>query len=674
MISVSKAGLNLIYRRAIFANRAVCRGYYNELRYGMYTNLNMSQPSRLLSEKRYSSSSSSTGLSDRKTATTPASKHSNPKDILNLIKLAKPEAKLFGAALGCLVITSGVSMMFPSVIGKIIDSCTNDIHSNTISLFDGVEVTSYTFYIGLGCIFVVGSFANYGRILILRRIGENVIKRLRVSLVSNLLRQKMVFWDMHKSGDLISRIVNDVTIISRSISQNLNDGLRSMISGLVGLTMMFLISSKLTCYMILVIPPLALLALVLGKRLKSVSKLIQQQLGNLTKIIEQQFHSVKTIQSFNKEYREIGLFTHQATELYKLSMEEARISGYFYATTGFIGNSTIILLLIIGVNMIKTGQITLGDLSSFLMYGIYTGSSVFQLSNFYTELMKGVGASERVLSLLGESKVESARELSTNVADSVDLNGEIHFRNLSFKYPSRPEVNIFNDLDLKIAKNSHVCLVGPSGCGKSSIVSLLLRFYDIPKSSKIIINGQDISQISLQQLRTHIGYVQQEPVLIAGTIKQNLLYGLDEESASKISEEHLHHVIEITNCSFVYNLPHKLETLVDSSTNTTLSGGQKQRLAFARAIMNDPDILVLDEATSALDSASEAAIHKIFKERSAQGKTIISIAHRLSTIRMAEECIVFNGKGEVIERGNISMLLNKTDSELNKLLRNNQHI
>ncbi|GAV27771.1 hypothetical protein PMKS-001239 [Pichia membranifaciens] len=616
-------------------------------------------------------------------------------EIIELLKLLKDEWSTLLFAMLCLCFSSAVSMLFPTIVGKIIDTAKPDGESNegdedlgNFKVPKSIDIMSYeipinVFYGSLICIFAVGSMANFGRILLLRKVGERIMAKLRVDIERNIFYQSSKFWDKYKSGDLISRLVNDSTVVTRSVTQNVSDGLRSTISGFVGVAMMLTISVKLTGYMFMIFPVLLFIALVFGRRVKKVSREIQQQLGSLTKVSEEQFSFVKTIQSFNNENYEVSKFKKEVTKLYNLSVYEGKLNGYFYSGNGFIGNSFLVCLLSVGVWMVRQGELSIGELSSYLMYTIYSASSVYSLSNFYSELMKGVGASERVFELL-----KLKPDIDPYVGKKASADGDIIFKNIKFHYPTRTNHQVFDGLNLVLNKGDHVCLVGPSGCGKSTVTQLLLRYYD-PNSGKIYVNGNDLSELSLANFREQVGIVQQEPMLFSGTLKENIVYGKRDAS-----DDDVRRVCDLANCTtFINNFPDKLETKIGAK-GAQLSGGQKQRIALARTlllgaevsekvkrnmsnldvfgedgeILLGPSILILDEATSALDAHSEEAIKKTLQLRHKAGLTTVSIAHRLSTINMSNRVIVFSQHGNIVADGSFTQMISNPTSELNKLL------
>lgn len=596
------------------------------------------------------------------------SKASGWKDIKRLFRLAKPESKAMALALALILISSSVSMVIPSVIGKLMDIAKEGQEEEKEGKEAGEETLVYgltlpQFYTTLGVVFVVGALANVGRIVILKVTGEKLVARLRTRTLKAALQQDCAFLDRNRVGDLISRLSSDASIVSKSLTQNMSDGTRAIIQGAVGFGMMSFISWKMTCVMMLLAPPLAAMALVYGRRIRNLSRALQAAVGGLTKVAEEQLSSTRTIQAYGGEKQAIHHYAKEVRDVFQVGLKEALTSGAFFGLTGFIGNIAMLALLLTGTSMIRSGAITVGDLSSFMMYAVYTGSSLFGLSSFYSELMKGAGAAARVFELNDRQPMI----LPTKGKDPVRLEGKtISFNNVAFAYPTRHEHQIFHNLNLSIKPGEHVCIVGPSGGGKSTVASLLLRFYDVDSGS-ITIGGEDIREFNLRKYRRLLGVVQQEPLLFNGTIIENIIYTVPPKIAS--DETLVGRAIGQANCSaFLSNFPDGLQTIV-GPRGAQLSGGQKQRIALARAFLLDPAVLILDEATSALDSRSEEIVAKTLYARSERGKTTISIAHRLSTIQHSSRVIVLDKSGMVVETGKFDDLIARPDSQLNQLLR-----
>lgn len=565
--------------------------------------------------------------------------------------------------------SSAVSMSVPFSIGKILDIATQPEGSK--ELLFGMDIT--TFYIALAAVLATGAAANFGRIIILRIVGERIVARLRSQLYRKTFIQNAEFFDANRVGDLISRLGSDTIIVGKSITQNLSDGLRSIVSGAAGFAMMGWVSIKLTGILAVIGPPVAIAAFIAGRSLRNISRKIQKNLGTLTKVAEERLGNVRTAQAFAGEVQEAGRYNRQIKRIFALGKKEAIVAASFYGSTGLMGNLTIIAVLYVGGSMVKSGAITIGELSSFLMYTAYAGGSMVGLSGFWGEMMKGVGAASRLFELQDRNPTISP----TKGLPVKSARGPIEFKHVTFSYPTRPAVNIFEDLNFKIEQGTNVAIVAPSGAGKSTVASLLLRFY-IPTDGVITIDGRDITSLNAKQLRRKIGYVGQEPVLFSGTIAENIAYGVPHATRAEIIA-----AARKANCEFISDFvsfpsqlrlpctnvqqPDGLETHV-GARGTQLSGGQKQRIAIARALIKKPDILILDEATSALDAESETLVNQALGKLLQERNTTISIAHRLSTIKRSDRIICISADGRVAEEGTYEQLSSNPDGAFSKLM------
>ncbi|KAL2135354.1 hypothetical protein VTI74DRAFT_8880 [Chaetomium olivicolor] len=574
-------------------------------------------------------------------------------EVWRLIKIARPEVRWLAAAFVLLLISSAVTMSIPFSVGRIMDLSTK-------GSIDEVQIFGLTlrqFFFGLGAILTIGATANFGRIILLRIIGERVVARLRTQLYRRTYVQDAEFFDANRVGDLISRLSSDTVIVGKSITQNLSDGLRALVSGAAGFVMMAWMSPKLTSIIFVMVPPIAVGAVLYGRSIRQLSRQIQKNVGTMVKIAEERLGNIKTSQAFAGEIQEVHRYNNQVRKIFALGRKDALISGTFFASTSWAGNMTILAMLIVGGNLVRSGTMSIGDLTSFMMYTAFAGSSLFGLSGFYSELMKGVGAASRLFELQ-----DRAPSIHQTVGQKVtSAQGPIRFNNVTFAYPTRPAVTIFNGLDFEIPSGSNVCIVGPSGGGKSTVASLLLRFYN-PTSGSITINGVDISKMNVKSLRRRIGMVAQEPVLFSGTIAENIAYGKPTASRAEIIA-----AAKKANCGFISDFPDGLETQV-GARGAQLSGGQKQRIAIARALLKDPDILLLDEATSALDAESETLVNSALAELLKGRSTTISIAHRLSTIKRSDRIIVLSSEGTVAEIGSYAELSADKESAFSKLM------
>lgn len=583
-------------------------------------------------------------------------------EVWRLIRIARPEAKVLSGAFILLLISSAITMSIPFSIGKIMDIATKgkgdavgtEEDAPMEMLFGLSQSTFYGILLG---ILALGAAANYGRIIILRVVGERIVARLRSRLFKQTYVQNAEFFDANRTGDLISRLSSDTIIVGKSITQNLSDGLRALVSGAAGFGLMAWVSLKLTGVLTLLFPPVAIGAFFYGRAIRNLSRKIQKNVGTLTKIAEERLGNVRTSQAFAGEILEVHRYNTQVRKIFDLGLKESLISATFFSSTGFMGNMTILTLLYIGGGMVSSGTITIGELTSFLMYTAYAGSSLFGLSSFYSELMKGVGAASRLFELQDRQP-----SLSPTAGQPVNsARGPIRFENLTFSYPTRPAVKIFRDLDFEIPQGSNVAVVGPSGGGKSTIASLILRFYS-PSEGRILIDGKDITTMNIKSLRRRVGIVSQEPVLFSGSIAENIAYGKPNATRAEIMR-----AARKANCQFISDFPDGLDTSV-GARGTQLSGGQKQRIAIARALVKDPDILILDEATSALDAESETLVNEALASLLKGSNTTISIAHRLSTIKRSDTIICLGSDGRVAEMGPYKELSQRPDGAFTKLM------
>lgn len=456
------------------------------------------------------------------------------REVWRLLKIAKPEVKTLSVAFFLLLISSGITITVPFSIGKIIDAATKED-----GLLFGLKLEH--FCLGMAGLLALGASANYGRIVLLRIVGERVVSKLRSSLFRRTFIQDAEFFDANRTGDLISRLGSDTIIVGKSITQNVSDGLRSMVSAAAALSMMSYVSFKLVGILGIAFPPVAIGAFLYGKAIRNLSRRIQKNLGTLTKIAEERLGNVRTSQAFAGELQEVHRYNTQVRKIFALGKREAFISGRFFSASGFMGNATFLALLYVGSGMVRSGAMSVGDLTTFLMYTGYAGSSVFGLSSFYSELMKGVGAASRLFELQDRNPTISP----TAGQSVVGARGPIEFKDVAFAYPTRPAVNIFDGLTFTIPQGSNVAIVAASGAGKSTVASLLLRFYR-PTRGTITINGRDINEMNAKQLRRKIGFVGQEPVLFSGTIAENIAYGRPLASRQEIVS-----AARQANCQFI---------------------------------------------------------------------------------------------------------------------------
>ncbi|XP_003737308.1 ATP-binding cassette sub-family B member 10, mitochondrial [Galendromus occidentalis] len=568
-----------------------------------------------------------------------STKANTSSEVRRIFSYIGPEKKTLIAAIGLLGVSSFATLVFPFIIGRTIDTINQ-------SATKAKMMENLNFIVAaVGGIVVIGGAANYGRVYLINIASQRITNRIRSAAHSAILKQETAFFDTQKTGELLSRLSSDAAQMGNSLTQNVSDGLRSLLAILGGTGMMVYTSPQLSLVGLSIVPPVAAFAIVYSKKLKKVASNVQSKEALSNGVAEEQFSNIRTVRMFTKESQEIERYSDTLKLVLDARSEEARKRAIFFGTTGATGNIIITSVLYYGGVLMADGLITVGSLSSFLIYAAYVGISMSGLSTFISETMKAIGASQKIWTLIDRQPsvpLNSGKTLE-NVVGCID------FRGVDFRYPTR-DANILSELELRIPAGKVTAVVGPSGSGKSTLAGLILRFYD-PSAGAVFLDGLDITEVNPTSLRSHIGVVSQEPVLFSTTIAQNVAYG----SLKPVSSADIEDALRQANAlDFVRDFPSALDTMV-GERGIMLSGGQKQRIAIARAILRNPRILILDEATSSLDSISERQIQE-FLEQFAAGRTVIVIAHRLSTIRRADNIVVLKG-GRIVEEGLFEDLL-----------------
>lgn len=537
-----------------------------------------------------------------------------------LYALMIPEYKGLVIALSMLLVASCVTLCVPFVVGRLIDF----FSTPTATLPLGLSMTTVAF--GLLGVFALGALARAGSNIMLDLAGVRVVQRMRERTFQSALRQDVAYADKG-AGDTVSRINMDCNMVGGAITTDLADGLRSTVTVIAAASAMFYISTKLTLVMMCVIPPASLGAALYGRFLRNLTNRTQEAVGDMTRTAEERLTppAFRTIAAFNTQGSESRHFNQRVGHIAELQTKEAYASGIFHSGLGFVGNCAVITLLTYGGHLVSLGALTVGDLTSLLMYTAYLGGGVMLMTSFFTSLMKAIGAGTRVFGLMDRvPHIRLDRGTHLDVG-SIDRRGaHIRFDHVHFRYPSRPDVPILCGVDLDIQPGSSVALVGASGAGKSSVHALLLRFYE-PDAGVISLDGRDIREFTPTSLRQVMGVVSQEPTLFEGSIADNIAYG-----TANVTRAQIERAANAAHCTeFIRTLPNGLDTVIGPRE---LSGGQRQRIAIARALVREPSVLLLDEATSALDSASELLVNQAITDIIDAGRTTVWIvAHRLST-------------------------------------------
>ncbi|XP_063707038.1 ATP-binding cassette sub-family B member 10, mitochondrial [Culicoides brevitarsis] len=572
-----------------------------------------------------------------------------------LLALAKNEKWKILAGVSFLFVSSGITMLVPFSLGKILDIIYSAGTDNNEAK-QKLEKLCLT----LCGIFIIGGMANFARVYLFNNASIRITRDLRSKLYKSILNQETAFFDKRSTGELISRLSADVNTVGNSLSVNISDFLRNSVMVGASCTMMYVTSPILSLFSLCVVPCLAGMAIVYGRFVRKITKLFTDEVAQVMKTGEEKISNVKTVKMFGKEGFELKLFNEKLENALKIGYRETKARAIFYGMTGLSGNCIIVSVLYYGGTMVANNELTIGALTSFLLYAAYSAISIGGLSSFYTDINKSIGSATRIWEIMDrEYKIPNV-----GLIPITKPKGLIEFRDVEFSYPTRDNAQILKGFNLTLKSGTRTAIVGRSGTGKSTIASLVLRLYD-PQSGTIKLDGVDIRDLHPQWLRREIGIVNQEPTLFSGTIRENILYGLDSEA--DFNEDLLQRTLKDAHVDeIISKLPDGLETVV-GQRGTTLSGGQRQRIALARALIKNPQILILDEATSSLDSVSENLIQSSILKFS-EGRTVLIIAHRLSTIASADAIAVLQN-GQICEYGSFDELM-KVDGTFNKLVQN----
>jgi ABC transporter fused permease/ATP-binding protein len=563
--------------------------------------------------------------------------HINLKRLLSLVR---PHWKGLAVATFALFVAAGISLLYPQAARIAIDDVIDAGRTADMQLLG---------FVLLGVFAVQAIFVGL-RYYLFTVIGDRVVADLRQRLFSAVMAQEMGFFDAGRTGELTSRLTSDTQAIQSAVTTNVSMALRYGAQAAGGVAILFFTSLKLSLVMIVAVPLVVAIAFFYGRLLRRLSRQVQDAIAESTSVAEEAIGGIRTVRSFAREPHEIGAYDAEIERSFDIAKVRARLGAFFSGGVTFLGYATVAIILWLGSMMVIGGEMTPGELAAYILYTLFVAVALGVLSGLWSDFMKAVGAAERVFELIDRLPDFQAADDPRHTPPE---EGRIDVEEVTFRYPTRPEIAALSSVSFTVHPGEKVALVGPSGAGKSTVANLLARFYD-PQSGRITIDGEDIRQWDPDALRGAIGMVAQEPVLFSGTIRQNVLYGRLEASDDEVVA-----ALKAANAwEFVSDFPGGVDAII-GERGVRLSGGQKQRVAIARAVLKNPTILVLDEATSALDVESEALVQAAL-ETLMEGRTTLIIAHRLSTIASADRVVVLD-RGRLVEQGTHQELMGGDD-------------
>ncbi|MGI1660724.1 ABC transporter transmembrane domain-containing protein [Palleronia sp. KMU-117] len=534
------------------------------------------------------------------------------------------------AALAALVFTAVVSLVLPIAVRRVVDG----FETSAEALLDSYFLAAF----GIAGLFALGSGLRY---YLVTTLGERVVADIRKAVFDRMIGMSPAYFEKIMTGEVLSRITTDTTLILSVIGSSISIALRNALILAGGLVMLFVTAPKLAAFVLLIVPAVIVPIILLGRRLRVLSRQNQDWIAASSGNASEALLSVQTVQAFTHEAASRGAFATVTESAFLSARTRVRVRAAMTVIVIALVFAGIVGVLWIGARDVRADAMTVGELVQFVIYAVMVAGGVAALSEIWGELQRAAGASERLAQLLHAE--DTVADPARPIAAPRPLQGSIAFEDVRFRYPARPEQAALDGVSFTIAPGETVALVGPSGAGKTTVIQLIQRFYD-PQGGAVRLDGTDLRDMARADFRRSIALVPQDPVIFAASARENIRFGRPEatdaevEAAAKAAAAH----------EFLAALPQGYDTYV-GERGVMLSGGQKQRVAIARAILRDAPILLLDEATSALDAESEQAVQSAVDTLS-EGRTTVIVAHRLATVKKADRILVFD-QGRIVAEG-----------------------
>jgi ATP-binding cassette, subfamily B, bacterial len=591
------------------------------------------------------------------------------KKTMTLFRFVLPYKGWLIVGMSFMVFSFITSFSFPMLMGDIVGAIVGDDKSklteatalmkqNPSSVGSNFDVLKMIFGRKLNineiCLVMIGVLLFQGvfsflRVYLFAKVSENTLADIRKSVYQKIISLPITFFEKNRVGELTSRLSSDITQLSDILTFTLAEFFRQFSTLVFGVIFLLVFSWKLTLFMLATIPVAVVATMFFGRYISKLSRQAQDRLAEANVVVEESLQGVNIVKAFTNEAYEVNRYQSALSKVVDTAMRAATFRGTFISFVILTIFGAIIGVVWYGAKLEQSGEIAFEDLFKFIIYTLFIGTSVGGLGEVYAQVRRTVGASERIIEILGE-------ESEVKFADNQQIKkvkGNISFQNVGFSYPSRSDMEVLKNINFEVKSGEKIALVGQSGAGKSTIAQLLMKLYKID-SGEILIDGQNIDNQDVTLLRSNIAIVPQEVMLFGGTILENIAYGKPNATEAEVKEA----ARKANALEFIDSFPEKFQTIV-GERGVKLSGGQRQRVAIARAILKDPSILILDEATSALDAESEKLVQDALDELM-KNRTTIIIAHRLATIRNVDTIYVLRD-GRIAESGTHDELILKNE-------------